>query len=399
MLCTLLVALAVVVDLTGRHTAPVPDAVTRRTVGDTTFVSSPPEGVDGPVNVTEQLRLTADQLDVGSFFAAAFGPDGTIWVYDQQGRNGEALLVLDSLGARIAKAGRNGKGPGEYQGPAKIFRMSDGTMLLRVMGTPRVVRFGPRGEVLATIELPPAAVNGWLVTPDTAGGWYQASAFEENTPTRVGRFGWIHFAPDGTLRDTVFPPARFFEEPTPLGIAPGRVRTVTRGGDVITALPGPSRIDRIARNGKVTAMTWRGEAPVYGDEERRDIQHVSDRMNELLGLVHVPLPEHKAAVHLLLTSPDGGTWAALGGEGVRIPDEELPKNTAPLPPNKWIDRDRWGAFDRDGVLHFVVEMTPGVSLLDRDGSRLLGVATAKDGTQTLVVWRITPARNVGQMGR
>lgn len=389
---TVLVALAVVVALTGCRKAAAPDAVTRNTLGDTTFVSSPPEGIDGPVSLTEQLRVTADQLDVGSFFAAAFGPGGTIWLYDQLGREGEALLVLDSLGTRIAKAGRNGVGPGEYRGPAKIFRMSDGAMLLRVMGTPRVLRFGERGEVLATIELLPAAVNGWLVTPDTAGGWYQASAFEENTPTRVGRYGWIHFAPDGSIRDTVLPPARFFEEPTPLGIAPGRVRTVTREGEVITALPGPSRIDRIARNGTVTAMTWRGEAPRYGEEERRDIQHISDRMNELLGLVHIPLPEHKAAVQLLLTSPEGGIWAALGGEGVRIPDEELPKNTAPLPPTKWRDRERWGAFDRDGVLHFVVEMAPGVYVLDRDGTRLLGVATAEDGTQALVVWRITPAQ-------
>src|SRR5664279_3376609 len=138
----ILVALAVVVALAGCHAASAPDAVTRLTVGDTTFVSSPQKGIDGPINLTEDLRLTADQLDVGAFSAAAFGPAGTIWVYDRQGRNGEALLVLDSLGGRVAKAGRNGEGPGEYQGAAKIFRMSDGTMLLRVMGTPRVVRFG-----------------------------------------------------------------------------------------------------------------------------------------------------------------------------------------------------------------------------------------------------------------
>jgi hypothetical protein len=159
---------------------------------------------------------------------------------------------------------------------------------------------------------------------------------------------------------------------------------------VITALPGPSRIDRIARDGKVMAMTWRGEAPRYGDDERRDIQRVSDRMNELLGLVHVPLPEHKAAVHLLLTSPDGGIWAAMGAEGDPIPDEELSKDTVTLPPMKWIDRDRWAWFDRDGVLRFVVEMAQGVHVLDRDGTRLLGVVTATDGTQALVVWRMQP---------
>jgi hypothetical protein len=356
--------------------------------GDTTFVSSPAEGLDGPVSLTETLRLTDDQLDVGVLQSAAFGPNGTIWVYDRKGKDGEALLVLDSLGTRIAKAGRNGDGPGEYHGPARLFRMSNGDMLLRVMNTPRVVRFGPRGEVIATIEVPTAAINGWLVTPDTAGGWYQASSFEENTPRRVGRFGWIHFAPDGTVRDTVFPPARFFEEPTPLGIAPGRVRTVTREGEVITALPAANRIDRIGRDGRVTAMTWAGEAPPYTDQERQDIQHVSDKMNDLLGLVHVPLPAHRAAVHLLTTSDSGGIWAALGAEGVRIPDEELSKDTVPLPPMKWTERERWGSFDRDGRLRYVVELPLGVNILDHDATRLLGLTTAADGSRSLVVWRM-----------
>jgi hypothetical protein len=338
----------------------------------------------------ELLRIPAEQLDVGVFASGAFGPDGTIWIYDSRGPDGEVLLVLDSLGQRIARAGRNGAGPGEYQGGAQLFRMGDGTMLLRVMSTTRVVRFGPRGEVLATMELPPAAMNGWLVTPDAQGGWYQASSFEQNLPARVGRYGWLHFAPDGTVRDTVFPPERFFEEPTPLGVAPARVRTVTREGEMITALPGPSRIDRIGRDGRVTAMTWRGEAPLYGEEERRDGQLIRDRMHEVMEIPPEPLPERKASVRLLFTDRNGGVWAAMGAEGVRIPDEDLPKNRGLLPPTKWLDRDRWGLFDREGVLRFVVQMPLGSGLLDRDGTRLLGVATESDGTQSLVVWTIAP---------
>ncbi|MEI2721606.1 MAG: hypothetical protein V9E87_16025 [Gemmatimonadales bacterium] len=375
---------------------PLPAAiVTASIVGDTTFVSSPAEGLDGPVTLTERLRISADQLDVGAVSAAAFGANGTIWVYDQQGRNGETLVVLDSVGTRIGIAGHRGEGPGEYQGPARLFRMSDGSMLLRVMGTARVLRFGAHGETLATIELPPAAVNGWLVTPDGVGGWYQAAAFEENTPRRVGRYGWIHFAPTGTVLDTVFPPLRFFEEPTPLGIAPGRVRTVSRDGQVLTALPGTSRIDRIASSGKVTAMTWRAEAPAYGEQERVDMQELSDRMNDLLGLVHVPLPARKAAVRLIVTTPDGGVWAALSGTGTRLPDEVRPKQPDPLPPVKWVDRDRWASFDRDGRLRYVVEMPDGVHLLDRDDTRLLGVATATDGSQSLVIWRLTTTPHQG----
>jgi hypothetical protein len=385
---SLRIAAIAVLALTGCGEAPVPDDVTRETLGDTTFVSSPAEGVDGPAQAIELLRIPAEQLDVGVFFSGAFGPAGTIWIYDSQGPGGEALLVFDSLGQRLATAGRSGAGPGEYQGGARLFCMGDGTMLLRVMNTTRVLRFDARGEVLSTVELPPVAMHGWLVTPDPHGGWYQAAAFEQSVATRVGRYGWIHFDRDGTVVDTVFPPARFFEEPTPLGVAPGRVRTVTREGEMITALPGPSRIDRIERDGRVTAMTWRGEAPPYGEQERRDLQPVSDRMHEALQLPPVPLPERKASVHLLLTDPEGGVWAAMGAEGVRIPDEELPTNPGWLPPVKWVDRDRWGYFDRDGVLRFVVQLPEGTALLDRAGRRLLGVATERDGTQSLVVWGI-----------
>lgn len=374
--------------LAGCNTKLAPNNLATQEAGDTSFVSAPAAGLDGPVTLTQVLARTADQLDLGMIQSAAFGPNGTLWVYDQRGKNGEALLVFDSLGKRIAQAGRNGEGPGEYHGPAKLFRLSDSTMLLRVMNTARVVRFGARGEVLATLELPPAIINGWLVTPDTSGGWYLASSFEENTPKRVGRFGWIHFAPDGTVRDTVFPPARFFEEATPLGIAPGRVRTVTREGDVLTALPATNRIDRIAHDGHVTAMTWPGEAPSYTDQERKDIQHVSDRMNDLLGLVHVPLPSRRAAVHLLMTLPGGGVWAMLGAEGVRIPDEEVSKDTVPLPPMKWTERERWGSFDREGKLRYIVDMPVGAHVLDHDATRLLGVTTAADGSMTLVVWRL-----------
>ena len=367
---------------------PAAEQVTRRTVGDTTFISSPAAGVDGPTQLREVLRVDAAKLDLGRVDAGAFGPNGTIWLYDSRGKSGEVVRVLDSLGVPLAVAGRSGAGPGEFRGPIRLFQLADGSMLIKEMSTTRAVRFDGDGHTLATIDLPVAVATGWVVTPDTVGGWFITASFEEHTPTRVGRFGWLHFNRDGTVIDTVFPPVRLFEEPTPDGIAPGRIRTVGRDRSVLTTVPGPSRLTRIAADRRVQVMEWRADPPAYLDQERRDMQAVEDRMNELLGQAKKPLPERKEPVHRILTDGTGLVWTLLATRGERIPDEELPKEPSSMPPIKWRDHDRWAAFDRDGVLRFTVEAPMGSNILDRAGHRVLGIVLDADGMQHIVVWRV-----------
>lgn len=370
---------------------PPADQVTRLTVGDTTFVSSPAIGVDGPTQLQEVLRVDAAKLDFGRIDAGAFGPNGTIWLYDSRGKGGEVLRVLDSLGAPVAVAGRSGAGPGEFRGPIRLFQLADGSMLVKEMSTTRAVRFAGDGRTLATIELPVVVATGWVVTPDTVGGWFITASFEEHTPSRVGRFGWLHFNRDGAVIDTVFPPARLFEEPTPDGIAPGRIRTVGRDRSVLTTVPGPSRLTRIAPDHTVQVMEWRADPPAYLDQERRDMQAVEDRMNELFGQAKKPLPERKEPVHRILTDGTGLVWALLATVGERIPDDELPKEPSSIPPIKWHEHDRWAAFDRDGVLRFTVEAPSGTTILDRVGHRLLGIILDADGSQRIVVWSAIPS--------
>ena len=365
--------------------------VTRRTVGDTTFLTSPADGVDGAMRLQEILRIDATKLDLGRIDAGVFGANGTIWLYDSHGKNGETLHILDSLGAPVGIAGRTGSGPGEFRDPVRLFRLSDGSILVKEMSTIRAVRFAGDGRVLATIELPVVVATGWVVTPDTVGGWFITASFEEHTPTRVGRFGWLHFNRDGSVVDTVFPPAALFEEPTPDGIAPGRVRTVGRDRSVLTTVPGPSCLTRIALDRTVRVSEWRGEAPAYLDQERRDMQAVEDKMNELLGKPKTPLPARKEPVHRILTDGTGFVWAQLATVGERIPDDELPKAPSSIPPIKWHEHDRWAAFDRDGVLRFTVETSSGTTILDRAGHRLLGTVVDTDGSQRIVVWNAVPS--------
>ncbi len=134
--------------------------VSRRSAGDTTFVSSPAEGTEGPVGLEEVLRIGASAADLGRIDAGAFGPDGTIWLFDGAARNGARIVLLDSLGAQIGQAGRQGAGPGEYRAPLQIFRLANRSMLAKEMRTTRAVRFASSGEVLATLTLPPGSRDG-----------------------------------------------------------------------------------------------------------------------------------------------------------------------------------------------------------------------------------------------
>jgi len=364
-------------------------SVSRRTVGDTTFVASPDGGVLGPMRLVEILRVNSKQLSFGRVDAAAFGPDGSLWVFDAASEVGAAILVLDSLGVQRAMVGREGAGPGEYRAPLRIFKLADGSMLAKEMSTTRAVRFSATGQVLRTLTLPPKVATGWVVTPDTSAGWYITVSFEDNRAERIGRFGWLHFDRNGNVVDTVHPPSHLLTEPTPDGIAPGRIRTVGRDGAVLTTVPGPNRLVRYARDGMVQIMEWPGQPPAYADEERADMQVAEDEMSRLLGSGKRSLPERKQPSNRILTDDQGFIWLQLPTTGVRIPDHELQKGQGLLT-IKWRESDRWAAFAADGSLQFIVQLPDSARLLDRSGRALLGMIADSSGEEHLVVWRVEP---------
>ncbi len=385
----------VIVVLGGCNTPDATDQVTRQQVGDTLYVRSPSLGVDGPVQLQEVQRIDVSALNVGRAVAAIFGPNDTYWLLDQAGPNGASVRILDSLGTPIGEAGREGAGPGEYRMPLRLFRLADNTVLAKEMTTTRAVRFGANGEAIATLSLPPSVATGWVVTPDTVGGWLITASFEANTPTRIGRFGWLHFDANGAIIDTVQSPSHMLNEPTPDGIAPGRIKTVARDGAALTTVPGSNRVLRYARDGRTTIMEWPGNPPSYQSNERVDIQKVADRMSELLGVPSKSLPEHKAPSHRILTDSAQWIWAHLSSTGVRIPDEELPKDDMGLT-MRWRDRERWAAFDRAFALRFIVDAPANTTIVDRAGYRLLGVETDDEGVQFLVEWRVVASRATPQ---
>lgn len=385
--CCVVGLLAAVVGCQG----PAAPDVVRRTVGDTTFVVSPSDGIDGPVALRELRRAASSAIGVNRVEAGTFGPGGTVWLFDAAGANGATVQVLDSMIRPLTVAGREGAGPGEYHAPLRIFRLANGTMFVKEMWTTRAIRFDADGRVLGTLTLPDLVRAGWVVTPDTIGGWYITASFEENTPARVGRYGWLHFGPDGVVTDTVFPPARFLDEPTPSGLAPGRIRTVDRRGAVLTTVPGPNRLTKLGPGTKVWIAEWGGEPAAYGEDERRDAQRMYDQMNDMLKAPRAALPARKQPVNRILTDRSGLVWAQLSTPGVPIPATDLPPDAGPLTP-RWREPDRWAAFTSDGVLRFIVDLPASARLLDREDDRLLGMVADSTGDEAVVVWRVTPLR-------
>lgn len=377
-----------VVIACGRDTPAA--GVSREVRGDTSFVTSPTDGVRGPVTLIESVRVHTDSVELNRVSAGAFGPDGSIWLFDDAARDGAALYLFDSSGVFRRRVGREGSGPGEYRAPLRIFALAGDVMLVKEMSTTRALRLSGDGDVLSTLSLPPSVATGWVVTPDTLGGWFITASFEDNRPEKIGRFGWLHFDSTGSVRDTVQPPTSFLAEETPDGIAPGRIRTVDRRGAVLTTVPGPNRLWRYHRRGGVDVMQWPGEPVAYHVDERADMQVAEDAMRKLFGLGPRPLPERKEPAHRILTDRSEFVWAHIAGIGVRIPADELPKGEGPLT-IKWRDKEQWAAFSSDGALQFIVDVPTGSRVLDRDGTRLLGMIADADGAERAVVWDVVSA--------
>ncbi len=149
---------------------------------------------------------------------------------------------------------------------------------------------------------------------------------------------------------------------------------------------------RIAPDGTVLVAEWPGLPPEYGADERADMQAVVDQLNRLLGKPLGSLPERKQPVHRIQTDATGTVWAQLSAPGKRIPAELLPPNPNPMQPT-WYDPDRWAAFEADGTMRFIVDLPADHRLLDRDGNRLLCVATDEEGEEHVVVLYIVPDRS------
>lgn len=106
-----------------------------------------------PLEATQELRIGSvdDSATILTYVRAMdVSPDGRIYSAHPQDA---AILVHDRDGERLSRIGREGKGPGEFQGLGSIGFLSD-TLWAFDYRLYRASYFTPSGELLQTLKVP-----------------------------------------------------------------------------------------------------------------------------------------------------------------------------------------------------------------------------------------------------
>lgn len=104
--------------------------------------------------IVEDLRLDADAEDFSVVSRVGVGPDGQILVpLNQDGQ----LRIYDASGEELARVGRRGGGPGEFESLALLGFVADTAWVFDIR-QPRVTYIDTRGSVLRTLSLPQRAL-------------------------------------------------------------------------------------------------------------------------------------------------------------------------------------------------------------------------------------------------
>lgn len=123
------------------------------------------------LDVADVYRLgspgAAEWQQFGHVRAVDFGPDGRLYILDQQAAQ---VHAVDPSGERIGAVGGNGEGPGEYQLPTGLVVGPDGTILVRDTRSGSYVLFDPSGEYVENVrpDATEGQVSGFDLGPD---GW------------------------------------------------------------------------------------------------------------------------------------------------------------------------------------------------------------------------------------
>lgn len=112
----------------------------------------------------ERVEAVGLQPGFGSILAVAVGPDGSVIAVDHVNSR---VVAFGPDGRERWRAGRAGRGPGEFQIPYRVAVGGDGSVHVLDMGTGELSRFSAEGRYLdrARLPFPFAQVDGVLALP------------------------------------------------------------------------------------------------------------------------------------------------------------------------------------------------------------------------------------------
>lgn len=211
-------------------------AVTRDTVGDTVVVRTVSGSSWGAERMLEPEvsigEAEGDSTDLFGFLGAlGVGPDGTIYVLDQQG---PALRAYGPDGVYRRTLGRPGRGPGELALPRGLLTLDDGRVLVDDPGNRRIQVYGADGTALAAWPFDRRTL--WTPVPlwrDAQDDVLKLVEEWKTTDPPVRSVAFLRIGSDGSVLDTLRVGESGFQSPTV------SVRATVTGGMATYIYPVP----------------------------------------------------------------------------------------------------------------------------------------------------------------
>jgi len=318
-------------------------------------------------------------------------PDGRIVVANAGPRE---LLVFGPDGGYAATLGRQGKGPGEFEGLAWIGHLRADTVVAWDNRLARWSLFTPDGLVRVVTPTPvpdglgPSALgvldDGSLVI---GSGWNLQAMAQRGAGLWRDTVAFLRYGRDGRLLGTVARAPRrqvyVVEDATGFSTSeapfPRATFLAVSGSEVWMGDSDRFRIERRAAGGQVLgaiSREWKGAPVRPGDVERHKRERLeriaedSYRKHEERALEEMPFPGTAPAFGALLTDDQGRVW---------VGDSPLFADSA----------RKWSVFTPAGAEVATLRTPPGLAVLQAGDGFVLGLWKDEDDVEHVRVYRIT----------
>jgi hypothetical protein len=363
--------------------------------------------------------------------------DGSTLVVDAQPF---AVRHYDAAGKYLRTFGRQGQGPGEYVRPSTVAVLRDGRIVVLDGGNRRINVYSPTGESVDTWSLTTGGRSGVAtrLIVDTSG----TAVVTTTVPVSdtVSETGFLRFAPNGRLIDTVRAPAFAYRRPF-ANVSTGTMRggavipfyPETRVvwsplGHIVSGLPNRYAFELLRPGRRPTApgdvairlgdavalpaLRYRGPTPAWaaGDSiisirrrvepivissEQRDVERagVESVMQQLVPgsrFTGPEIPRVKPAYKDLRIGEDGTIWVHVSMPGERYtpdPPANPQPGSGPVPP-RWREPSVYDVFEPDGRYLGRVPHPNNIRILRMTRDRAWGTLADEDGVQTVRRFRI-----------
>ncbi|HYV96584.1 MAG TPA: hypothetical protein VE967_03920 [Gemmatimonadaceae bacterium] len=318
------------------------------------------------------------------------------------------LIMYNTAGKFIRYVGRNGAGPGEFQGLGAISALPDGRFAAFDGRSKRISLFAPSGDWISDVAVPFSTGSSWFAADS-------ALRYHFNHPPKVGvdlgpsRDEWKSIDRNGAplppvVASAAFPPTEAFTIITSSGYDRPFPRellsTVLRDGSLVSvdnntydleirpADAGSHAVTHAKRAAPSVRLTdgehdeWEALARIV---EERALHPRSSNHRQVLPpprVVHLTIPKVKPAIRELEGDSEGRIWLRRYVDAA--PGTEVGSDAhSTRPPRRWIEPIVWDVWTSHGSFLGTVQLPPGLKFHDAFGNKIVATFTGESGESYL----------------